>query len=203
VRVLWIAVVGIALALFGQPASAAIVYPNIGLENPTAYDFTADSSGDLIAYFAGSSAAFDQRLGLLVNGISTGITALDNHTTVVGQSFNFGHVTRGDALSFVDTLTGGAEWFSDPALNSDRGNHVYSRSVSAGQAFAGSPAGTFVGFEDLSFPHSDFDYNDQTFVFAVAAAAPEASTWAMMMLGFMGVGFIAYRRRRLPSFRLV
>jgi hypothetical protein len=27
------------------------------------------------------------------------------------------------------------------------------------------------------------------------SAVPEASTWAMMILGFMGVGFMAYRRR--------
>jgi hypothetical protein len=203
VNVLWTAVAGIAIVLFTQPASAAIVYPNTGLENPTAYNFIADSTGDLIAYFASSSAALDQRLGLLVNGISTGITGLDNHTTVVGQSFNFGHVTRGDALTFVDAINGGATWYSDPVLNSDRGNHVYSISAGAGQAFAGSPAGTFVGFEDLTFPHTDFDYNDQTFIFAVAAAAPEASTWAMMIFGFMGVGFMAYRRRGRPTFRLV
>jgi hypothetical protein len=27
------------------------------------------------------------------------------------------------------------------------------------------------------------------------AAVPELSTWAMMILGLMGVGFMAYRRR--------
>ena len=27
------------------------------------------------------------------------------------------------------------------------------------------------------------------------AAVPEASTWAMMILGFLGVGFLGYRRR--------
>ena len=30
----------------------------------------------------------------------------------------------------------------------------------------------------------------------IAAAVPEASTWAMMILGFAAVGFIAYRRSR-------
>lgn len=30
---------------------------------------------------------------------------------------------------------------------------------------------------------------------AVAPAVPEPSTWAMMVLGFAGVGFLAYRRR--------
>ena len=34
------------------------------------------------------------------------------------------------------------------------------------------------------------------------SAVPEASTWAMMILGFLGVGFTAYRRKAKPSFRL-
>ena len=34
------------------------------------------------------------------------------------------------------------------------------------------------------------------------SAVPEASTWAMMLLGFAGVGFLAYRRKREASFRL-
>jgi hypothetical protein len=35
------------------------------------------------------------------------------------------------------------------------------------------------------------------------APVPEASTWAMMVLGFAGVGFMAYRRRAQSSFRIV
>jgi hypothetical protein len=31
------------------------------------------------------------------------------------------------------------------------------------------------------------------------AAVPEPSTWAMMILGFAGIGYIAYRRRNRPS----
>jgi hypothetical protein len=37
--------------------------------------------------------------------------------------------------------------------------------------------------------------------FALTAAVPEASTWAMMVLGFAGVGFMAYRRKSKPTFR--
>jgi hypothetical protein len=33
-------------------------------------------------------------------------------------------------------------------------------------------------------------------------AIPEPSTWAMMILGFMGIGFVAYRRKSHTSFRL-
>jgi hypothetical protein len=31
---------------------------------------------------------------------------------------------------------------------------------------------------------------------AVVAAVPEPSTWAMMVLGFLGIGFMAYRRKQ-------
>ncbi len=34
---------------------------------------------------------------------------------------------------------------------------------------------------------------------AITAAVPEASTWAMMVLGFLGVGFMAYRRKGQSS----
>ena len=32
--------------------------------------------------------------------------------------------------------------------------------------------------------------------FVAVATVPEPSTWAMMILGFAGVGFMAYRRRQ-------
>ena len=37
-----------------------------------------------------------------------------------------------------------------------------------------------------------FTVNDETFV----APVPEPSTWAMMILGFGGIGLLAYRRKR-------
>ncbi len=41
-----------------------------------------------------------------------------------------------------------------------------------------------------------------TAVGAPVAAVPEPSTWAMMILGFMGVGFMAYRRKGKPALRV-
>jgi hypothetical protein len=37
----------------------------------------------------------------------------------------------------------------------------------------------------------------------LTAAVPEPSTWAMMILGFFGVGFMAYRRKSTAAFRFV
>jgi hypothetical protein len=34
---------------------------------------------------------------------------------------------------------------------------------------------------------------------AIGSAVPEPSTWAMMILGFVGVGFMAYRRKTKPA----
>ena len=43
-----------------------------------------------------------------------------------------------------------------------------------------------------------------TYDFTVNSGVPEPSTWAMVLLGFTGVGFMAYRRRKSAStFRLV
>ncbi|WP_202975795.1 PEP-CTERM sorting domain-containing protein [Bradyrhizobium algeriense] len=38
--------------------------------------------------------------------------------------------------------------------------------------------------------------------YTVAGAVPEPATWAMMMLGFFGVGFLAYRRKNQGHVRL-
>jgi hypothetical protein len=42
-------------------------------------------------------------------------------------------------------------------------------------------------------------YLDATFSAAFASAVPEPSTWAMMILGFAGVSFMAYRRKSKPA----
>jgi hypothetical protein len=36
--------------------------------------------------------------------------------------------------------------------------------------------------------------------FSLAAAVPEASTWAMMLVGFLGLGFAFRQSRRKVSF---
>ena len=38
-----------------------------------------------------------------------------------------------------------------------------------------------------------------TVSFDAVSPVPEPSTWAMMLLGFAGVGFIAYRRKSKPA----
>jgi hypothetical protein len=63
-------------------------------------------------------------------------------------------------------------------------------------------------FDSLVFAPANGGNNaalgDFAFVNMNVSAVPEPSTWAMMILGFAGVGFMAYRRRnKAVAFRLV
>ena len=40
------------------------------------------------------------------------------------------------------------------------------------------------------------DWDHQTFTLDVGSAVPEPSTWAMMALGFAGLGLVGYRKTR-------
>lgn len=177
-----------AFAVTATAASAALPsYPMSGTQNPANYSFTAAATGDLVAYFGGSTAGYDENLGLLVNGVDSGFTVFPNHSTATGASFNFGSVTAGDSLTFfIRVLTTGDTFYSNKSWNTDGVQHVYSTSYAGGDF--GIPAGKYVAFEDLK-GGGDFNYHDETFVFTnVAGGVPEAATWAMMVAGFGLVG---------------
>jgi hypothetical protein len=204
---------GIAALAFasavGMAHAGPIPYPNKGTPNPAVYTFTAAATGDVIGYFGGSGASFDEKVGLLDNGVLTSAGyGLDDHTTAVGASFDFGMVTAGDTLVFVDdVISEGGFVYSDPSLNVPydapgvtNHNHVYSTSALAGQVFAGSPAGTYVGFEDLPFPGSDYYYFDDTFVFTDVSTTTTGVPDGASTMALLGVGVAALfllRRRAL------
>ena len=190
----------LCLAAAGAAKADPNPYPNAGVYNATAYSFTASSNGDLVAYFVGGSrAGYDNQLGVLVNGVAQGGYGLENHGSSYGDSYDFGAVSAGDVLTFVlDNLSLSKLAYSDPSLNAayddpsyDEGhNHIYSNNY-AGDATV--PAGVYVAFEDLPFPRSDFNYDDESFVFTIVAAAPiaaapEPGLWGLMMGGFGLVG---------------
>jgi hypothetical protein len=213
---LGVSVASLALAVGTTKVAAQIPYPNIGTPNPISYTFTAPVTGDITAYFAGSTAAYEETLGMEDNGVVISSGGLDDHHSTVGQTFNLGDVTAGDTLTFfIDVISPDlGRIYSNPALNgsydvngSDGHNHVYSVPYTEGEdaALGSIPSGTYVAFEDLPFPNSDFNYFDETYVFAdngsslgvTETGVPDAtSTLTLLGLGFAGLGAI---RRRLSA----
>lgn len=205
-----------ACGYFASDAQAGTVlpYPNAGTPNSETYTFTASATGDIVAYFAGSTADYDEQVGMLVNGIPSGVIGLDDHTSSVGQSLDLGSVNAGDIITFFDVVFDiSTTWYSNPALNSDGGNHVYSAafdplttpgSYAAGLAFAGIPAGTYVAFEDLNFiTGSDYNYFDDTFVFTdtggtliTTSTTPLPATLPLFATGLGTLGLLGWRRKR-------
>lgn len=209
-RLLLRAALVLAGAASTQAANAdAIPYPTPGTVNPAVYSFTAASSGPIVAYFAGSGASYTNELGLLVNGVDTGFYGLNNLTSAVGASFDFGGVAvvAGDVLVFAmkNLSPIGKTVYSDPSLNGpyDGGvgiNHVYSTAYTATSPIFGTiPVGTYVAFEDIP-GGGDLNYFDETFVFTNVrsdGSVPEPSTLALAGLGLLlGVAGAAARRRR-------
>lgn len=178
-----------------------MAYANIGTENPATYSFVANG-GDIMGYYLGTGASYNETLGLLVNGVKMASGVFQNHTTTVGSSYDFGSFTKGSVLTFfIDVATTGATFYSDKSSNLDGSQHIYS------SAFDGSgaiPAGTYVGFEDLSSDRSlyrsqnynvDYNYTDEQFSFTnlsvssvpLPASAPMFGA-ALLALGAVGFG---------------
>jgi hypothetical protein len=196
-----------AAALFACAASAQagpILYSQVGKQNTQEYTFTAAATGDVMAYFVGSTAAYTNEITLLVNGIATGIQGLNNKTTRNDTALNFGAVQAGDSLVFklvnIVPGTGVGPWYSQTSLNSDGINHIYSSAWAGNNAL---PAGTYVAFEDLP-KGGDFNYNDISFVFTnVATNVPAKGTvpepGSLALLGLGVVAFAASRRKRAQA----
>ena len=142
----------------------------------------------------------------------------DTYFVQLGNTFNFDYsydpygVRNAGILSAVLTVTNqatGAVFTVDP------------RNVLLGNSTSSTAPGGYQNSERISFGFLGMNYNpnlDNTFDISFAltrlngfalnneihvqvgagftAAVPEPSTWAMMILGFAGVGFMAYRRKQ-------
>jgi hypothetical protein len=94
---------------------------------------------------------------------------------------------------------------------SDTGGNQNDIMVTFGSAFDGYDLTTAIGpingpgfFVDTTFATTGGVFslqslNGNTTFTATIAAVPEPSTWAMMILGFAGIGFMAYRRKSKPA----
>lgn len=113
------------------------------------------------------------------NGTVTFVTTFTADSTDLVSGFwgvdNFGSIYLNNGSTPIATLVGTV---------TENFNQLH--------AFSFNPT---AGGNTLTFVITDTGPPTAFRVDGFASAVPEASTWAMMMLGFFGVGFLAYRRK--------
>jgi len=207
-RLTLLAVASILAAATTPLLADNIPYANVGQLAP-AHSFTANTTGSLIGYFAGSEAGGNDTIELWDTTQNTFSGFLiPNHSSTVGVATTFLSVNAGDNLVFIisndsagqinDSVDNGG---ISTAFSADGYNHAYSTPYTGG--IAGLPlglTGTYIGMEDLSvtglnpLAGTDLDYNDDTFVFvdiSTTAPTPEPSTFVLLGSGLLGAaGFL-------------
>jgi PEP-CTERM motif len=201
--------VGITFTTSGGPARSAPLTVNYSASStPLIYD-------TLYWGLAGVAASMD---GTQNNYLSTVVLTNNNQTATWTGSTSFAGTPV--QTEFVATITGGS-WMTPPSGVSDPTQPLLEVAQISGafsvteQFFAKTTNGSYTPFiTEYNFLNSqnpqqqfngvtsiqgEFFYTTPT----VETAVPEPSTWAMLLLGFAGVGFMAYRQKSKAQFRFV
>ena len=84
----------------------------------TPRSFTALNTGTVNAYFSGSTAGYNEILGLAINGVNTNQWGLENKQTPIGTEMSW-NVNAGDKLTFIDYI-----WGYNPVQYDSHGNPI-------------------------------------------------------------------------------
>ena len=177
-----------ALAVFSSQAYANITY-DLSLGPAAVGTITTDGSTGVLQ----TSNIIDFNLTLTTATLTTSILG-----PLSGANFTqFGTDNQLNSTAFTATLTSLFFNFNavggTPYLIFQSGGGLLCFNGAVGNC-SGNPASLKVGVGAEQIVTVEAG-NVEIATVAVAGAVPEPSTWAMMILGFAGVGFMAYRRR--------
>lgn len=174
------AVAGLFILVNGA-AQASVVVGSFSV-SPTTVPAGGSPTFDVILKFT-----FDPVVHYTTETFSGSVTFNDgNGDAPIVLTYSTGALTSGSGtLSHLFTTSG---------FSYDPGIYIGSFSYSFTPSYAATPGHRGFSLAPIAGGPTDF---------AAVTAVPEPATWAMMLLGFAGVGFLAYRRKSKPAFRLV
>ncbi len=205
--------VGLALmaASLASPSQALVLLSlvNAPAQTNTSYALTFTAEGTTttvsIAGYQPLAWEYSKQNGLFLNG--SGVDLLDSHWTLTSaargsDTFEIFDGSSVPALQFGSLTVGSSDTYSQSIATQAGASYtldfLYTNSapaspsgflvteVDGGLLSGGSNGGTNGGSTGGSVTA---DYS------GVAGGVPEPSTWALMLLGFAGLGFAGYRRK--------
>jgi hypothetical protein len=183
-------IIGIAMVAFcAASADASVTYDYTGndfTQVTSPYTISDNITGSFtLANPLGSNLTFPTPVTPLAFTFSDGVQTISQATTGVTASFDFSTDGAGGIASWqIEILA--------PSANSPgHSNEIFTSNIGviAGNvdlAVFFTPEGNRTTGENFGMPGNS----------PAISAVPEPSTWLLMILGFMGFGFMAYRRKQ-------
>jgi|ERR1035437_8204421 hypothetical protein len=183
-------------ALLGVPTAVATTYNVSDAAGSLFLTGSITTDGHIGALLPGNILGWDLTIGGPSN---PSIIMTSSNSTLAIDGTDLVATSRNLYFDFTDASSEGA--FSvQGAISTNLGGFVY---ISVGYNLlngSGEPAIAYLQLQDYyPSPITEFRYPSSDQV--IATAVPETATWAMMLLGFTGLGFLGYRRalNRRPS----
>lgn len=148
-----------------------------------------------------SSGNGAQPLGTTGNYLSVLGNGTENVSFAPTSSFSFFWGSIDDYNVLTIFTTNGSETLNGALVASMVGDGVQATGCQTQTncnryfTFTDGNGGQITGFS-MSSAANSFEITN------ISAAVPEPATWAMMIMGFLGIGFMAYRRKDQASFRI-
>jgi len=177
-------------------------------------NFDSQAVGNVTSAFSIGGWTFTPAPG---NNSQIKITSDSSGAQPFGTTGNYLSVVGGGAIdiSFASTKSIGFFWGSVDTYNSikffNAAGDVITGSdlipqLSASGCQNSTACNSYVTFtSDTAFSHIELSSSGNSFEITNISAVPEPTTWAMMILGFLGLGFLGYRKSSKAgnaSFRL-
>jgi hypothetical protein len=196
--------IGVIFGTFSRPAEADVVFSNYSAA------FAGSNNGLVLAEsftpatnfnFTGAAAYMFDPFGFAetfsISLYSSGAAGPSSQLWSSGTLLAPASATTLVLANYVGpdlVLGSGTEYFIVLDLTV-RTNSNYANWISGG-----NPTAPSYYFNGNSWQYiGPQDYQFEIYGTPITTAVPEPSTWAMMLLGFAGIGFMAYRRKSKPA----